>query len=199
MVTDTNTASSSTTGARMPGGTSAQSGESATSEALSKSASKLASQAQEKVSGLLQGQMEAGADYVHMVSQTAHSFANDLESKAPELARYMHSAAERADLFADDIRHRSPDEMFNLASDYARRNPRVFFGGAIALGFVLSRFLKSGSQPKPFYASGRVSDEAAQMGRRDSTLGSEEQRSSMRSRQGLPRDERVREDARNAR
>ena len=199
MVTDTNTTGSSTTGSRMPSGASAQAGENVTSEALSKSASKLASQAQDKVSGLLQGQMEAGADYVHMVSQTAHSFADDLESKAPVLARYMHSAAERADLFAEDIRHRSPDEMFNMASDYARRNPRVFFGGAIALGFVLSRFLESGSEREASYASERVSDEAAQMGRRDFNQGSEEARSSMRSRQGLSRDVLAREDTRNAR
>jgi hypothetical protein len=58
---------------------------------------------------LLQGQMAAGADYVHMMSGTAHSFANDLESKAPELARYMHRAAERAEQFAEDFRHRSPN------------------------------------------------------------------------------------------
>jgi hypothetical protein len=102
---------------------------------------------------LLQGQMAAGADYVHMVSGTAHSFANDLESKAPELARYMHRAAERAEQFAEDFRHRSPNELINVGTDYARRNPRVFFGGAIALGFLLSRFLKSGSDNEQSHSS----------------------------------------------
>lgn len=136
MVTDTGT-----TGARTPSERTART----QGESISASAENFASQAQGKMSGLLRGQMEAGADYVHMVTETAHSFANDLQGKAPELARIMHRAADRADRFADDFRHRSPDEIFNVASDYARRNPRLFFGGAIALGFVLSRFMKSGS------------------------------------------------------
>ena len=144
MVTDTNTTGARTSGER----TSRTPGESVSAKAASPG-----SQARGKMNGLLQGQMEAGADYVLLVSDTAHSFANDLESKAPELARYMHRAAERADQFAEDFRRRSPDELLNVATDYARRNPRVFFGGAIALGFVLSRFLKSGSDDEQSHSS----------------------------------------------
>lgn len=155
MVTDTNT-----TGARSSGERMAR----AVGESVSASASDLGAQAQGKMSGLLRGQMEAGADYAHMVSDTAHSFANDLESKAPELARYMHRAAERVDQFADDFRHRSPEEIINVATDYARHNPRVFFGGAIALGFVLSRFLKSGSDHSRAYSSSTSQPTGGRMG-----------------------------------
>jgi hypothetical protein len=116
-------------------------------------ASSLARQAQGRMSGLLRGQMEAGADYVALVSRTAHDFAGSLDDKAPEIARFMHMAADRADRFAQDARTKSPDELFDMASDYARRNPRVFFGAAIAAGFLLSRFLKSGAQERDGLAS----------------------------------------------
>jgi hypothetical protein len=116
-------------------------------------ASSLARQAQGRMSGLLRGQMEAGADYVALVSRTAHDFAGSLDDKAPEIARFMHMAADRADRFADEARRKSPDELFEMASDYARRNPRVFFGAAIAAGFLLSRFLKSGAPERDGLAS----------------------------------------------
>jgi hypothetical protein len=186
MVTDT-----STMGDRAPGATPAQTGESAAasiSEGLSKSASTLAAEAEGKVSGLLHGQIAAGADYVRMVTQTARSFADDLESRAPELARYMHSAAERADRVAEDLRHRSPDEMLSMASDYARRNPRIFVGGAIALGFVLSHFLKSGSEHASSDAGSGLSGETAPSGRREFNQGSDASaHGSMRSRQEASR------------
>lgn len=157
MVTDTNTTGARPLGERVSSsGEQTSSGENnwrAASESVSASAADVGAQVQGKVSGLLHGQMNAGADYVHMVSDTAHSFADELESRAPELARYMHLVAERADQFAEDFRHRSPDELLNVATDYARRNPRVFFGGAIALGFVLSRFLKSESDKAHGYSS----------------------------------------------
>jgi hypothetical protein len=136
-------------GARAAGSTSM--GEAA--EDAARAGSTLASKAQRRMSGLLRGQMEAGADYVGVVSQSAHEFADTLDDKAPEIARLMHKAADRADRLAQDVRDKSPDELFDMASDYARRNPRVFFGGAIALGFLLSRFLKSGSQNSRGYAS----------------------------------------------
>jgi ElaB/YqjD/DUF883 family membrane-anchored ribosome-binding protein len=115
-----------------------------------RAASSLASEAQGKVSGLLQGQIEAGANYVSMMSETANSAARDLDDKAPELARLLRDVASRTDRFADNLRHRSADEMMDMAASYARENPRVFFGGAIAIGFLLSRFLKS-SAPRGSY------------------------------------------------
>lgn len=112
----------------------------------SKAASAFASEAQSKASGIMQQQMVAGADYVRMVSETAHSAASGLEDKAPELARMVHQMADRANRFADDLRHRDIDDVLDMTWAYARRNPRVFIGGAIAAGFLLARFAKSSSE-----------------------------------------------------
>lgn len=112
----------------------------------SKAASALASEAQHKATGMMQQQIEMGADYVRMVSQTAHTAARELEGKAPELARLVHDVADRADSFANDLRRRQVNEMFDVAWDFARSNPRMFLGGAIAAGFLLSRFAKSSAE-----------------------------------------------------
>lgn len=112
----------------------------------SKAASALASEAQHKATGIMQQQMQAGADYVSLVSDTAHTAARELEDKAPELARMVHDVATRAEQFSKDLRNRSADEMLDMAWDYARRNPRMFLGGAIAIGFMFARFAKSSAE-----------------------------------------------------
>ena len=116
------------------------------SDFASKAASALASEAQNKASGMMQQQIEMGADYVRMVSQTAHTAARDLEDKAPELARLVHDVADRADSFANDLKRRTANEMLDVAWDFARSNPRMFLGGAIAAGFLLTRFAKSSAE-----------------------------------------------------
>lgn len=112
----------------------------------SKAASALASEAQQKATGMLRQQMVAGADYVRSISQTAHTAARELEDKAPEIARMVHHAADRAQRFADDMGGRSADDMLESAWTYARQNPRVFLGGAVAVGFLLARFAKSSAE-----------------------------------------------------
>lgn len=112
----------------------------------SKAASSLASEAQSHASGMMQQQMEMGADYVRMVSQTAHTAARELEGKAPELARLVHDVADRAESFAKDLKRRQASEMLDMTWDFARRNPRLFLGGAVAAGFLLTRFAKSSAE-----------------------------------------------------
>lgn len=111
-----------------------------------KAASAIASEAQHKATGVMQQQMKAGADYVRMVSDTAHTAARELEDKAPELARLVHDVADRADHFADDLRKRNVEDMLDATWDFARHNPRMFLGGAIAAGFLLARFAKSSAE-----------------------------------------------------
>ena len=111
----------------------------------SEAAARAAGDVGKKATGLFATQIAAGADYVTMIADTAESAAAELEDKAPELARMVQDVADRASAFADDLRHHSPEEMLDVAAEFARDNPRLFIGGAVAAGFLLSRFLKSGS------------------------------------------------------
>ena len=59
------------------------------------------------------------------------------------MAQYVREAAGKIDGLSGIIRNRNVNELLQAASDLARSQPVLFFGGAIAAGFALSRFLKS--------------------------------------------------------
>lgn len=57
---------------------------------------------------------------------------------------YAKRAADGLSHFAHDLRDKDVGTLVQRVNDYARRQPGIFLGGAVATGFVLSRFLKSG-------------------------------------------------------
>ncbi len=60
-----------------------------------------------------------------------------------QMASYIDRASERLNSYADMLRDRDMRDMLREARQMARRNPSLFLGGAFALGFALTRFLKS--------------------------------------------------------
>jgi hypothetical protein len=61
-----------------------------------------------------------------------------------ELAgRYAGKAAEGLERLSDDLRGADFDQLVARTENYARRNPAVFLGGAVAAGFLFARFIKS--------------------------------------------------------
>jgi ElaB/YqjD/DUF883 family membrane-anchored ribosome-binding protein len=105
----------------------------------------LATEASEKVKGLMNQQVNAGADLVTEVAKSVHSAADTLDRNAPQLAGLVRGAADRIEGFSDDIRDRSVEELFRSTSDFARRNPAVLFGAAAAFGFLVFRLIKNAS------------------------------------------------------
>ncbi len=59
--------------------------------------------------------------------------------------RYVKVAAAGLERFADSLRERDLGRLVDDAEQLARRQPAAFIGGAVAAGFLLSRFLKSSS------------------------------------------------------
>ena len=58
----------------------------------------------------------------------------------------IRGAATAADQFSGQLQDTSFDELLDLTTDFARRQPALFVGGAFACGFVLARFAKSSSR-----------------------------------------------------
>jgi hypothetical protein len=88
-------------------------------------------------------QKAAGADQIGGVAHAMESAADELQDKMPWAAEYIDDVAGRLSGLASELRERSADEMLSNATDFARRQPAIFFAGAIAAGFALSRFAKS--------------------------------------------------------
>ncbi len=115
-----------------------------------KAATSLASDANEKVVGLMDRQVGAGADLAGHIASSVRSAADDLEKNAPQLAGFVRDAAQSIDRLSGRIRDQSAGDLFRASSAFARRRPAVIFGGAAILGFLLYRVVNA-----PIDASGR--------------------------------------------
>lgn len=94
------------------------------------------------------------ADRKGVVAEQIGSVANALRMTAHNLsAQNQASIAQYADWAADGLerlsvlfRDRDIDSLVSQATEFARRRPAVFLGGAVVAGVLLSRFLKSSSE-----------------------------------------------------
>ena len=59
------------------------------------------------------------------------------------LSGYVHDMAQSLTGFSRDLREKSGDEMLQDIKRIAHRNPALFLGGSVAIGFGLSRFARA--------------------------------------------------------
>jgi hypothetical protein len=126
-------------------------------------ASSLTSEANERVQSLMNQNVGAGVELIGHVAGSMRTAAGELRQNAPQLAGFVGQAADKVDEFSASIRGKSVGELFNTASDFARRKPVVVFGAAAACGFFLSRILKADSS-----GNGSVSQQSHPMGNNQS-------------------------------
>ncbi len=110
-------------------------------------ASKLASQGGEQIKVQLANQKHQAAQRIAPVQtalrETAHQLRN--QGQGPS-AQYVDRATDQVERFSGYLRETEVDEMLGEVRGFARRKPALFLGGAAALGFLASRFLKSSSE-----------------------------------------------------
>jgi hypothetical protein len=107
-------------------------------------------------------QKTRGVDALKGFAHAIETAAGELESQSPGVARHIRNAARSVEGLSNNLRSRNVDELMHAASDLARSQPAVFIAGAVAAGFVLSRFLKSsasddGARPSPARSSAHAS------------------------------------------
>ena len=107
----------------------------------------MASEARNKVNDIVDHQKKAGADQLSGIARAAHSAADGLDEKSPQVARLVRDAASSVDRFAGDLRDRDPRDVLASVSDFARQQPIAFFAGSVLVGFALARFFKSEARP----------------------------------------------------
>jgi uncharacterized protein YjbJ (UPF0337 family) len=115
---------------------------------LGGAARNLASSAKDKVEEAVTQRKSIGADYIGSLAQATGQAANAFDSDLPQAARYIRQASEQIQGVADTVRERDIRELVGEVQDFARKQPTLFFGGAVILGFAALRFLKS-APPKP--------------------------------------------------
>ena len=109
-------------------------------------ASELIEPAKERALSFAEEQKNAGAEQMSGFARVVRKVADDVGEEMPQAAGYIHDAAETLDNMSNRLRQNSVEDLFASIDDFARQRPMLFFGGALLLGFALTRFLKSSSE-----------------------------------------------------
>lgn len=80
------------------------------------------------------------------------------ENQQATIAEYVDKAADQIERFSTRLRERDVKEIVDDVQQFARRQPAVFIGTALAIGVLAARFLKSSSdrdyRPRPYAGGG---------------------------------------------
>lgn len=118
-------------------------------------------QTADKAIGGLRGQVEQRSKEV---AEKISTQASDVRSLSEELrkqgkdgpADLAEQVAQRASRVGDWLAESDQDRLIEDVEDYARRNPWTVAAGALAVGFVASRFLKASSTERARSSASRA-------------------------------------------
>lgn len=88
----------------------------------------------------------SAADQIDEVAQAIDRAGAQLDESQPTLAAYAGQIASGVGNLATRLREGSLDDILEDTRQLARRNPALFLMGGVALGVVLSRFLKASGE-----------------------------------------------------
>jgi gas vesicle protein len=103
----------------------------------------VASQATDKFKQTVEGQKNAGAEYVGSLADTIRRAAREFDADLPIAGTYIRKAASQVEGVADTIKTGNFNDLVRGAQSFARRQPTAFLGIAVLAGFGVVRFLKS--------------------------------------------------------
>jgi len=115
----------------------------------------------------------AAADEVKGVASALRTAADEMRSGSPQ-ERTMSQIAEGLADVSDSMRDKDLGEMVGTVSDFARRNPLAFLGGAALIGFAATRFAKAskdGGASRGSDTNSRDGMSAPTYARHDSNVG----------------------------
>lgn len=122
----------------------------ATSEAteqVQKTVSGLGDQLRQQATGQATTQKERAAGGIETVAQLLRQAGQQVrEQDQVPIAESIDGVAERVEQWSDSLRMRDVSQLVDDTKQLARRQPTLFVGGALALGFLGVRFFKSSPQ-----------------------------------------------------
>jgi len=116
----------------------------------------LAHQAEEQAKSALSSRKAQAATGLNDVAQAFRQTSNELNNQDKGMvAQYSNQVADRVEQLSTYLENKDVEEMIADAEDFARRQPELFIGGALVLGFLGARFLRSSNTRRQ---SGQWSD-----------------------------------------
>jgi ElaB/YqjD/DUF883 family membrane-anchored ribosome-binding protein len=121
----------------------------------------LTDQVRQQATSQLTSQKERAVDTLETVALLLHQAGEHAHQQDKALiADYVDKAAQQVSSFSESLGQQDVTQIVQTTKDFARREPMLFVGGALAAGFLGARFLRSSAQ------------QAEQAGQGQSTNGS---------------------------
>jgi hypothetical protein len=109
-------------------------------------AGELAGQAKQQAISTVDSRKSEAVHRLDGVAQALRQTSTQLQNQQdPTIARYAEAAAGQVERFSRYLDQRDINQLMSEARSLAQRQPEVFVAGALALGFLFGRFLKSSS------------------------------------------------------
>jgi len=124
---------------------------SSTARAVKEQASAVASEIGHELGKTAEEQVNHGAEAIRGFAMAVEAAGTELEKVSPQLARYVNDSADKIREVSNGLSNRQVNDIVRMATDFARSQPALFFGAAIATGFALARFLKSSAKSETGY------------------------------------------------
>jgi ElaB/YqjD/DUF883 family membrane-anchored ribosome-binding protein len=100
--------------------------------------------------------MTKTGETLEQVARAIRDAGQGLRQERPEIAGLADTAAQRVEEVSAYLREHDAREVIDATQEYARRQPTVVVAGALAIGLLAGRFLRSGQPPQ----SNRGADKA---------------------------------------
>jgi hypothetical protein len=111
-------------------------------------ARELKDSAKENARAILGEQQRATAGGLGEFAGALRKAAREIgDGRSGQVSRVAESAADGLERLSRSLREQDFDGLVREAESFARRQPVVFFGAAIAAGFLAMRFLKASNRP----------------------------------------------------
>jgi hypothetical protein len=116
-------------------------------QAVKEQAGAVLNDAKQIARGKIAEQQQTAASSLGSLAQALRKSAQELQGDGQQasVARIAQTAADGLERFSSSLRDKDLDGMLRDAQSLARRQPVLFFGAAVAAGFLAVRFLKSSS------------------------------------------------------
>lgn len=115
-------------------------------EAAGSVAGRVAGTAQEQIGARANTQLAKASDVLGQVAGAVRQGGEQVRADQPQIAGFADMAAAQVDRASTFLRDTDFNGIVREAEGFARRQPAVFLGGALALGLLASRFLKASPQ-----------------------------------------------------
>ncbi|MFL5727735.1 MAG: hypothetical protein ACJ76W_05070 [Chloroflexota bacterium] len=133
MTTDTTKTTASSTGS--PGG-----------ERMQEAASDLIDQAGRTAEAQASRTMTQAGDTIQRIAEVVRDAGSELRGERPEIANVADTAASQMERAGEYLRVHDATDVWNQATEIARRQPVLVVGGALLAGLALGRFLRTATE-----------------------------------------------------